>query len=57
MDRDIYNAKQIMNQPDIIRRLLESRGEPFDAQSARRAIDYFVDDAILREELHQIVIP
>mgnify|MGYP003347333202 CR=1 FL=1 len=57
VDRDIYNAKQIMNQPDIIRRLLESRGEPFDAQSTRRAIDHFVDDAIQREELHQIFIP
>jgi MobA/MobL family len=57
VDRDIYNAKQIMEQPDIIRRLLESRGEPFDAQSARRAIDRFVDDAPLREELYQLVIP
>lgn len=57
VDRDIHNAKQIMEQPDIIRRLLESRGEPFDAQSARRAIDRFVDDVPLREELYQLVIP
>ncbi|UHC17892.1 MobA/MobL family protein [Methylobacterium currus] len=56
VDRDIYNAKQIMKQPDLIRRLLESRGEPFDAQSARRAIDRYVDDAPLREELYQLVI-
>ncbi|KMO37497.1 MobA/MobL family protein [Methylobacterium aquaticum] len=56
VDRDIYNAKSILKQPDIIRRLLESRGEPFDAQSARRAIDRFVDDAPLREGLYQLVI-
>ncbi len=57
VDRDIYNTKQIMNHPDIIQRLLESRGESFDAQSARRAIDRYVDDAPLREKLYQLVIP
>ena len=57
VDRDIHNAKQILEQPDMIRRLLESRGEPFDAQSARRAIDRYVDDVPLREELYQLVIP
>lgn len=55
-ERDTYNAQRIMARPGMLRDLIESEGESFDEENARRAVHRYVDDPELRDRLYALVL-